>query len=86
MLKLIIVIFLAVIVFYLLYKYKKYHFIFRNFGHSFLFAVVFAGVWEAISYIIDNTFSLFHKTIPFLGLFFVIFLIGFLTKKYYKQG
>jgi hypothetical protein len=67
-------------------KNKQYDFIFRNLAYSLLFAIIFFAVWEAVSYIIDNTFSIFHQTIPFLGLLFVLFIIRLVTKKYHKQG
>ena len=85
MIKSTVVILLALIVFYITYKNRKHDFIFRNFAYSLLFAIIFAAVWEAVSYIIDNAFSIFHQTIPFLGLFFLIFIIRFFTNKYYNK-
>ncbi|MFW5944738.1 MAG: hypothetical protein ACOCTU_05705 [Bacteroidota bacterium] len=67
------------------FKNKQYDFIFRNLAYSLLFAIIFSAVWEAVSYIMDNTFSIFHQTIPFLGLLFVLFIIRFVTKKSHKK-
>jgi hypothetical protein len=86
MVKIIIVIILAIGVFYITYKNRTHNFIFKNFVYSLLFAIPFAAVWEAVSYIIDNTFSIFHQTIPFLGLFFIIFIIRFATRKPREKG
>ncbi len=86
MVKIIIVILLAIAVFYLIYKNREHYFVFKNLAYSLLFAIIFSAVWEAVSYIIDNTFSIFHQTIPFLGLLFILFIIRFVTKKSHKQG
>jgi len=67
-------------------KNKQYDFIFRNLAYSLLFAIIFSAMWEAVSYIMDDTFSIFHQTIPFLGLLFVLFIIRLVTKKSHKQG
>lgn len=85
MVKLIIVILLALIVFFITYQKREHNFIFRNLGYSILFAIIFSALWEAVSYIIEGTFSIFHQTIPFLGLFFVVFIVRFITHRSPKQ-
>lgn len=86
MVKLFIVILLALIVFFITYKNREHNFIFRNLGYSLMFAIIFSAVWEAVSYIIVDTFSIFHQTISFLGLFFVVFIVRFITQRLPRQG